>query len=148
MEKKSSEAEIWQRVTGISGGSGSAPELAVGVGKEIDAVRGRIAALGRFPEGKALIPEEQETLRCLRGLFELLTGAEPRLGKADALPGKERRQLLRALLKSLEKSSGRMWALAEHATGNTRWQLELLASREQQLWQKLLSLLGQQSSRK
>ena len=143
MEKKSSEAEIWQRVTGVSGGAGSAPEQAAGVAKEIDAVRARMAALGRIPDCKSLIPEEQETLRCLSGLHGLLTGAEPRLGKPEVLPGKNRGQLLRSLLRSLEKSSGRMWAMAEHATGNIRWELDLLAKREQQLWQKLLVLLGQ-----
>lgn len=147
MEKKSSEAEIWQRVTGISGGTGSAPEQAAGVGKEIEAVRARIAALNRFTEGKNLVPEEQETLRCLWGLYGLLTGTEPKLGKSEVLPEKNRAQLLRSLLRSLEKSSGRLWAMGEHATGNIRWEMDLLAKREQQLWQKLLVLLGQPSSR-
>ena len=142
MDEIRKEERIWQRVTGMPGGGGGAPGQGVQLREELAAARSRLQVLQQLPEHGGLLALERETMYCLRGLYRLITGDGELPEKGGDHPERGREARLRWLLASMEKSEGRLRALAEHATGNVRRELERIAAPEQQSWHTVLMLLG------
>ena len=165
------EAAVWSRVGGaprppeMPGGPPPAPERPQGAPlphpgspiapellEELGELRETAAAVSALAERlpgdakrqlRSVYQALQRQLRELSGLYRLLTGRRPSLS-APPLRGRQGSpaQVLSWVLRRMERSAGRLEALGQRATGETRATLLGASNQLRMLFHELLDLLG------